>query len=197
MAGGQTLKRARLDLARIMKLLEKRHADREFLLKNARETVGLCGRSIISMHRGDVKKGIIQFEQACALLKEHRRKARGELHSYLAVSEQELAEAACLIAVVQNRGIPTSKSLGVTEVPYVLGLLDAIGEMKRLTLDTLRAGRRSEAERVFGVAVNLYDELSGFAIYSNSVKDIRKKLDMARITIDGMRMAVTAADSKN
>lgn len=188
---GITLKRAGPELARIMKRLEERHASREFLLKNSRETVALCSRSIISTHKGDIKQGVRQCEQARAMLKEQKRRATGDLRTYLAMPEQELTEAACLIAVVQNKSIPTSRLLGVSEAPYVLGLLDAIGEMKRMVLDMLRAGRIDEAVRVFGISVDLYDELSGFVVYNNSVRDIRKKIDAARITIDSVRDAVT------
>ena len=108
----------------------------------------------------------------------------------LVVPEQEITEAACLIAVVRRKRIPTPRMLGVADIPYVLGLLDAIGEMKRLTLDMMRSGRTGEAERIFEITVEMYDELAGFAVYGNSVKDVRKKIDVARITIDGMRSVV-------
>lgn len=191
------LKQVKAELVHIMKIFEENHTNREFLLKNTRQTINLCSHSIISIHRGDMKQGIAQFKKARALLKKHKQKATPELKSYLAISEQEMTEAACVIAIVQKKSIPTSKSLGVSKVAYVLGLLDAIGELKRLTLNMMRIGENKEAVRIFDVAVAMYDELAGFAVYSNSVKDIRKKIDVARILIDGMSSTITGLVDKN
>ena len=191
-ARNPTLKKMSSELGRIMKGLESNHADREFLLKNTREVVNLCGRAIISVHSGDVDHGVRQLEQARTQLKRYRKRAAGGLRVHLAVAEQELTEAACLICVVRGKSIPSAKALGVTDTAYVLGLLDLIGELKRITLEMLRAGRPDEARRIFEIAVGMYDELSGFAIYGNSVRDIRKKIDSARITIDGMRTVITS-----
>lgn len=194
MAYGTALSSAGPELSRIMKRCEANHTNREFLLKNARGIIGLCSRSIVSVHRGDMEQGARQLDQARALFKRYKAKAgKGGLRQHLAVPEQEITEAACLIAVVRKKRIPTPRMLGVADVPYVLGLLDAIGEMKRLTLDMMRSGETSEAERIFEVTVEMYDELAGFAIYGNSVKDVRKKIDVARITIDGMRSVVAGA----
>ena len=44
--------------------------------------------------------------------------------------EQEFVEAACLIAVVEKKDIPSDKKLAVMPESYVLGLLDCVGELK-------------------------------------------------------------------
>lgn len=191
-ARNPALKKTSSELDRIMENLESNHANREFLLRNAREVTNLCGRAIISVHSGDVDHGMRQFEQARTLFRRYRKKATGGLRVHLAVAEQELTEAACLICVVRGRAMPSAKALGVTDTAYVLGLLDLIGELKRIALEMLRAGRPDEARRIFEIAVGMYDELSGFAVYGNSVRDIRKKIDSARITIDGMRTVITS-----
>lgn len=190
MKSDATLRYVDLELCKIMTLFEKSHTSREFLLQNTRETIRLCSRSIVAVHKGDLEGGIRCFEDARSLLKTHRLKTTRDMRRYLYTSEQELAEAACLLAVVQKKSIPSSGSLSVSEEPYVLGLLDSIGELKRLTLDMLRAGNVDEANRIFDVTVGLYDGLYGFAIYANSIKDLRKKIDTARIMIDGMRIAI-------
>ena len=190
MKDGAELKYVETELCRIMDLFEKNHTSREFLLQNTRKTVNMCSRSIVSVHKGDLEEGIRCFEAAHSLLKQHRLKATSDMRRYLYMSEQELTEAACLLAVYQKKRIPSPRSLSVSDEPYVLGLLDSIGELKRLTLDMLRAGNTDEANRIFDVTVKLYDELYGFAVYANSVKDLRKKIDAARIMIDGMRIIV-------
>jgi len=42
------------------------------------------------------------------------------------------------LAVIENKEFPSLKSLKVSEESYILGLLDCIGELKRLVLDNIR-----------------------------------------------------------
>ncbi len=179
-----------------MNILEERHTNREFLLRNSRDIVRMCSVAIVSVHTGDIARGIEHLDNARLLLSQYRPKAEGGLRMYLSVPEQEITEAACLIAVVRKESIPSRESLLVAEEPYVLGLLDCVGELKRLTLDMIRAGNIAEANRIFDITVGLYDGLSGFALYGNTVKDIRKKIDAARIMIDGMRAVVVGMPSR-
>ena len=47
-----TLKNVKISLSKIAKSLEELQDDREFLLKNSREIIILCSRSIIATHKG-------------------------------------------------------------------------------------------------------------------------------------------------
>lgn len=185
------LRRVRPELERIMIELDKSHSSREFLIKNMRDVLVLCSRSIVSVHNGNIDRATRQFEDALAMFKKHKQQSARDMHSYLGVAEQELVESACLLSIVKKKSMPTPRSLGVSGASYALGLLDLIGELKRLTLDMVRLKRYGEACEIFDITVGLYDELSAFAIFGNSVKDIRKKIDMARIMIDGMRGTIT------
>ena len=73
-------------------------------------------------------------------LKKYKKKGSLELRRYLITPEQEFVEAACLIAIVEKREIPLDKKLGVMPESYVLGLLDCIGELKRMVFDKIRIG---------------------------------------------------------
>ncbi|MDA7997741.1 MAG: RNA-binding protein, partial [Nitrosopumilus sp.] len=83
------------------------------------------------------------------------------------------------------------KSLDVRPEPYVLGLLDCIGELKRMILDRIRAGRTGEADGVFEVMDALYMQLRQFALYDKVAKEARRKIDVARILVDDARASVT------
>ena len=65
------------------------------------------------------------------LLKKYKKKATGQLRRYLITPEQEYVEAACLIAIVEKKDIPSDKKLAVMPESYVLGLLEFVGELKR------------------------------------------------------------------
>jgi len=186
-----TLKNVKPSLNKIAKSLENIQDSREFLLKNTREIIILCSRSIISVHKGDLKTGKNNLKQADKLLKKYKKKATGGLRRYLITPEQELVEAACLIAIVEKKEIPSDKKLAVMPESYVLGLLDCVGELKRRVFDEIRIGDIDEATRVFEVMENLYLHLYTFSMYDKVVKEARRKIDVNRILVDDVRSAIT------
>ncbi|MDC4232079.1 MAG: RNA-binding protein [Nitrosopumilus sp.] len=186
-----TLKNVKPSLNKIAKSLGGVQDSREFLLKNTREIILLCSRSIIAVHKGDLKTGKNNLKQADKLLKKYKKKAIGELRRYLITPEQEFVEAACLIAVVEKKEIPSDKKLSVMPESYVLGLLDCIGELKRTVFDKIRIGEIEEATRVFEIMENLYLQLYTFSMYDKVVKEARRKIDVNRILVDDVRAIIT------
>jgi translin len=186
-----TLKNVKPSLNKISKTLGTTQDSREFLLKNTREIIVLCSRSIIAVHKNDTKTGKINLKKAESLLKKYKKKATGDLRRYIITPEQEFVEAACLIAVVEKKEIPSDKKLGVMPESYVLGLLDCIGELKRMVFDKIRIGEIDEATRVFEVMENLYLQLYTFSMYDKVVKKARRKIDVNRILVDDVRSAIT------
>lgn len=186
-----TLKNVKPSLNKIVKSLESIQETREFLLKNTREVIILCSRSIIAVHKGDLKTGKNNLKQADKLLKKYKKKATGGLRRYLITPEQEFVEAACLIAIVEKKEIPSDKKLAVMPESYVLGLLDCVGELKRMVFDKIRIGKIDEATRIFEVMENLYLHLYTFSLYDKVVKEARRKIDVNRILVDDVRSAIT------
>ncbi|MFQ5782079.1 MAG: RNA-binding protein [Nitrosopumilus sp.] len=186
-----TLKNVKSSLNKIAKSLGNTQDSREFLLKNTREIIVLCSRSIIAVHKGDIKTGKSNLRKADMLLKKYRKKAIGELRRYLITPEQEFVEAACLVAVVEKKEIPSDKKLSVMPESYVLGLLDCIGELKRMVFDKIRIGSIGEATRIFDVMESLYLQLYTFSMYDKVVKEARRKIDVNRILVDDVRSAIT------
>ncbi len=186
-----TLKNVKTSLNKISKSLGEVQDSREFLLKNTREIIILCSRSIIAVHKGDLKTGKTNLKQADILLKKYKKKATGQLRRYLITPEQEFVEAACLIAIVEKKEIPSEKKLSVMPESYVLGLLDCVGELKRMVFDKIRIGDVDEATRIFDVMENLYLQLYTFSMYDKVVKEARRKIDVNRILVDDVRSAIT------
>jgi len=186
-----TLKNVKPSLNKIAKSLGDIQDSREFLLKNTREIIILCSRSIIAVHKGDLKTGKNNLKQADKLLKKYKKKATGGLRRYLITPEQEFVEAACLIAIVEKKEIPSDKMLSVMPESYVLGLLDCVGELKRRVFDEIRIGDIDEATRVFEIMENLYLHLYTFSMYDKVVKEARRKIDVNRILVDDVRSAIT------
>ena len=186
-----TLKNVKPSLIKIAKELETVQDAREFLLKNTREIIILCSKSIIAVHKGDLTTGKNNLKQAEVLLKKYKKKATGGLRRYLITPEQEFVEAACLIAIVEKKEIPTDKKLAVMPESYVLGLLDCVGELKRQVFDKIRIDKIDEATRIFEVMENLYLQLYTFSMYDKVVKEARRKIDVNRILVDDVRSVIT------
>ena len=186
-----TLKNVKTSLDKISKSLADVQDNREFLLKNTREIIILCSRAIISVHKGDLKTAKKNLAEVDLLLKKYRKKATSNLRRYLITSEQEYVEAACLLAVVEGREIPSDKKLKVMEESYVLGLLDCVGELKRMVFDKIRIGDTNNALRIFDIMENLYLHLYPFSMYDKVVKEARRKIDVNRILVDDVRGAIT------
>ena len=186
-----TLKNVKTSLNKITKSLGEVQDSREFLLKNTREIIILCSRSIIAVHKGDLAEGKNNLKQADMLLKKYKKKATGQLRRYLITPEQEFVEAACLIAIVEKKEIPSDKKLDVMPESYVLGLLDCVGELKRRVFDKIRVDQIDDATKTFEVMEDLYLQLYTFSMYDKVVKEARRKIDVNRILVDDVRSAIT------
>ncbi|MEX0862120.1 RNA-binding protein [Nitrosopumilus sp.] len=186
-----TLKNVKQSLNEIAKSLGEVQDAREFLLTNTREIIILCSKSIIAVHKGDITTGKTNLKKASVLLNKYKKKATGELRKYLIIPEQEFVEATCLIAIVEQKEIPSDKKLAVMPESYVLGLLDCVGELKRQVFDKIRVGKIDEATRIFEVMENLYLQLYTFSLYDKVVKEARRKIDVNRILVDDVRSVIT------
>jgi len=186
-----TLKNVKPSLNKIAKSLSEVQDAREFLLKNTREIIILCSKSIISVHKEDMKSAKNNLKQADVLLKKYKKKATPDLRRYMITPEQEFVEAASLIAIVEKNEIPSEKELDVMSESYVLGLMDCVGELKRMIFDKIRIGDIDNASRVFEIMENLYLHLYPFSMYDKVVKEARRKIDVDRILVDDARGAIT------
>ena len=185
------LKNVKLSLSKISKSLNDMQNSREYIIKNTREVILLCSQSIISIHRSEIEAGRKKAEHAKKLLDEIRKKSKSDLYRYIITAEQELVEAFAFLSVVEKSDIPSAESLGVRGESYILGLLDCIGELKRLVYDSIRVGKANDAKKIFEIMENLYLFLYPFAVYDKIINETRRKLDVNRILIEDARAAVT------
>jgi translin len=171
--------------------LDSVNSRRERLIKESREIISLCSRTIIAVHTSNVPEGRRLFDEAKSKLRELRRVADADLLRYILTPEQELVEASVMLSMAESKPPASMQKLGVAASSYILGLLDSIGEMKRLVYDKIRKNELAEAENKFEAMESLFVLLSPFAVYDNIVPGLRRKLDVARILIEDARSAVT------
>lgn len=164
---------------------------REKLIKGTRDVIMLCSKSIIAMHHGKPDEAKDSMTQAGSMIDVFRAHAKQDLTRYIAVAEQELVEAHALLAVMENRSLPSIDEVRVSGDSYLTGLLDCVGEIKRLVYDRMRSGRAQDAENLFLTMEEIYGAVYPFAAYDNIVPGLRKKLDVARMLIEDIRAVVT------
>jgi len=180
----------RKDLEKIQTDLEKYDSIREKMLEVSRLATRLSGMAIIMMHRGDLKKAEETLREAENSLREIERLLKGnpELRSTgnVVVAYQEYAEAKLLFQVIQEGKLPSLKKVGVESTPYILGLLDFIGELRRMALNFLRKGSAIEAEKMLKLMENIYEDLISLN-HAAIIPMFRRKADIARKIVETTR----------
>lgn len=171
-----------------LKAVEER---REKLIKGTRDVIMLCSKSIVALHNEKYADASQRAGKAKELLDELRQTAQTDLYRYIIVAETELVEASALQAIISGSSIPSMQTLNVHGNSYILGLLDCVGELKRLVYDRMRNGKSDDAKDLFVLMEQIYIMLFPFAAYDNIVQGVRRKLDVARMLIEDTRAAIT------
>lgn len=185
--------------ARVERELDAKDRVREAALRAGRSITRLAGTAVRGMHRGeDVRETLAQVSKEVralrAMLRDHPEFWRaGAVEGAL----QEAAEAAIVHRIVHGRPLPTPRALGVTGPAYLLGLADAVGELRRFALDGLRKGRLEEAEGYLHAMEEVYHTLLRFD-YPDAIVPLRHKQDVARSLLERTRgeLAVAARSAE-
>ena len=160
---------------------------RERLLKDSRDVIASCSKTIIEIHGRRVAEAGRELAKARALLGSLKKAAEGPVARYLISPETEFVEASTVYALVKGKSVPPRASLGASPEAYVLGLLDTVGELKRLVLDSIMRGRMRDATSHFQSMELLYSTCSPFAAYDHVVNGVRRKIDVARMLVEDTR----------
>jgi translin len=160
---------------------------RDRVLKESRDVISACSRAIIDVHTGKMKEAEKEHAMARSLLASLKKTSSGSASRYLIPPEAEYVEASAIIALTQNREVPSMENLGASPEAYLLGLLDAVGELKRLVLDSILQRKLVKAKRYFGVMEELYSLCSPLAVYDHVVNGARRKIDVARMLVEDTR----------
>jgi translin len=164
---------------------------REKLIKGTRDVISLCSKSIVALHHDEMEKAEMNMYQAKIMLDDFRQYSKTDLYKYVSIAEQEIVEAYGLKSVIQNSAIPSMKELNVSGPSYITGLLDCIGEIKRMVYDRMRIGRGEDAAKLFSLMQDIYSSVYPFAVYDHLISGMRRKLDVAKMLIEDVRAVVT------
>lgn len=164
---------------------------RERLIKESRDAIAFSSKAIVSVHKSNIPEAKKLRTQAGKAIDILRVVAGSDLAKYILVPEQEYVECSVMLSVATDSHLPSLQELGVKPSSYILGLLDAVGELKRLVYDSIRLEDPSSAESAFSTMETIYTLVTPFAVYDNIVQGVKRKLDIARSLIDDTRATIT------
>jgi len=175
-----------IDIESLQKKLMEKEKQLDSVMLESRKIIRACSNSIKAIHGKDMDAANKFLDEAEAGIKKIS-KYSDQFPAQVTHMMQEYAEARIVLGAVKDRKIPSSKDLGVEEIPYILGLLDSVGELKREMYESLRKGNKKDAELYFKMMEEIYDVLLPLRFSNAILPEFRRKQDAARHQIEQAR----------
>ncbi|MFO7918294.1 MAG: haloacid dehalogenase [Anaerolineae bacterium] len=182
---------------RIQDRLTKKNEVRDLTLNRSRSLIRYCANSIRATHRHEYASARDLLTQAREAAETMCRDAEAYADIYHAGYVQdalkELAEAAITLALVMGESLPDPDELEISYAPYLNGLGEAMGEMRRFALESIRRGDTEEAEALLEVMDEVYSHLVTIDFPDALTGGLRRTTDMVRGVTERTRGDLTTA----
>jgi translin len=180
-------------LSEIEMHLKRRETRRDELIERARQLRRQSQFVMHQLHQGRrLEAAIEDVRTGARQLTETLREEAGLDAGPVLAALQECVEATLLDATFQGGELPGPTELGVEPEPYLLGLGDLIGELRRRVLEELSADDLPEAERLLALMEELSHALARFEA-PRSIVSLKPKQDTARALVERTRGDLTLA----
>ena len=177
--------------------LTVRNLARERAFAISREVIRFSANAIRAVHRGqfDVAQDVVN--QAGLRLKETEpmRQQNPEIYfaGFLADARKEFSEANITLAVISGGVIPRSEDLAVDPSSFLNGMADAIGELRRYILDSLRRNSFERCPELMDVMDEMYGILMTVDFPEAVTGGLRRSTDQMRGVLERTRGDLTMA----
>jgi translin len=175
--------------------LDAKHRAREVGLSNARQAIRRCANAIRAVHRGEREVADRLLVEARELLDvaEATLAAHPDVYyaGFLQDAQKEYAEACVARAVVAGEPPPPPEDVGVGDAPYLNGMAEAVGELRRHLLDVLRGGDVARAGELFERMEEIHATLVDLDFPDAMTGGLRRSTDVARAIIERTRSDLT------
>ncbi len=178
----------------VRKFLEEREKAREELLKLTREMRINATKSVMAVHAGKLNDAKRFVEKAIEVLEKvvEFKKYPEIYYPITHDAMQELVEAYALMKVMSGESF-WEIELEVEPASVLTGLADLIGELRRLSLDSMRKGEVEKAEKYLNIMEEIYAELITFSFPDKLTPGLRFKLDSARQSLERTKSDLLSA----
>ena len=173
---------------------------REKVLPKSRAAIRLCANAIRAAHRGEFAQSDKLLTEAGGLLRDMALDLREHQDifyaGFVADAQKEYSEAALTTALMQRQAPPTPDVLGVEWAPYLNGLGEAVGELRRYILDRMRQGRLEGCEELLADMDEIYSQLITLDYPDAITGNLRRTTDAVRGILEKTRGDLTLAVSQ-
>lgn len=184
-------------IPRILDHFAAKNAAREQALSASRTIIRMSANSIRAVHRGEFDKAAEQLDEAKAVRDAAVKALEGHADVYhagfLHDAQKEYAEARTTLALLSGGAIPSPEELGVEYPAYLNGIAEAVGEMRRMVLDRLRAGQYDGCEEVLDAMDDIYSVLVTIDFPDAMTGGLRRTTDQTRGILEKTRGDLTMA----
>jgi translin len=182
------------DLEEIAATLSEKDRVREEVIKLSRDITRLSSRVVSNVHRGDfeeAKQGLLMLrthvQRLMDLVKPHEDLKYSGL-TYGSLSEY--VEASLFYSVVVEQRLLSIRELGVPVIPFLQGLGDLVGELRRLVVKLLDQTRVDEAEKYLKIMETIYEGLRELNYPEPLIPGVRHKVDVASRLVEDTRVLI-------
>ncbi len=183
--------------AKAIERLTLRNSAREQGLSISREVTRLSANAIRAVHRQELDEAgrLIGVARQRLTDAESMRSDIPEIYfaPFLSDARKEYAEANVTLAVISGRDIPQPEELGIDAPPYLNGLAEAIGELRRYILDSLRRDDFGRCQELMDVMDEIYSVLVTVDFPEGVTAGLRRSTDMMRGVLERTRGDLTMA----
>jgi translin len=180
-----------------LEALEARHRVREKALELSRRLIRHSANTIRAIHRGEFEKAKEMLDEGRLVVEQFNSDLAEEAPIYEAGYVQdalkEYAEASLTYAFIAGQPLPSPGDLKIDYPAYLNGLAEAMGELRRSTLDLMRAGDLEKAERLLSIMDEVYGILVTVDYPDAITRGLRRTTDMVRGVLERTRGDLTMA----
>jgi len=167
------------------------------VLPLCRETIRHCSNAIRAVHRQELDRAEESLTSARNLLNEAMQTVTvySELGNsgYIRDAQKEFAEGSITLALVTGKQPPTPDELGISPAAYLNGMGEAVGELRRYLLDSMRKGDLSRGEELLSAMDDIYNVLITMDFPDAITGGLRRTTDMVRGVLERTRSDLTLA----
>lgn len=173
----------------------KTHDGREQALRLSREVIRNSANSIRATHRAEFDNARELIATITKLADEMKTVLIDNPAVYRAGfvedAQKEYVEACATLAFAESSPLPSMDELGVGAAAYLNGLADAVGELRRFILDSLRRDDFSRCEDLLGIMDEVYTLLVTIDYPDAVTRGLRRSTDMVRGVLERTRGDLT------
>jgi translin len=174
---------------------------REEVLPLCRDTIRNCSHAIRAIHRHEFNHAeelIQKARNSLELTKQYITK-HNELGNtgFIKDAQKEFAEANITYSLVTGERLPGPEELGIEPVPYLNGLGESVGELRRYLLDSIRQEDTSQCEELLSTMDNIYGILVTIDFPDAITGGLRRTTDSVRGILEKTRSDLTLILQQN